>query len=348
MSQSPTSVGILGSCLTRDCFNSKFNPDYKRWFAPGVSANQTSLISLMSDPIDAEWSPLGKMSDYDRWNVNDDLSKGFLPAITAAAPDLLLIDLFADIHFGVVQVDGGPMLTDNRWKVQKTDWYAERSAAGALRVIDIFDHHDEFMELWRDAVRRLALFLARNLPDTTLVVNRGRNTSTLLRPGKPRAVDIQEHTGIKALDVERANELWSLLDDELAEALGARQIDLTDVEYPSMSDHPWGPNYVHYTPDYYRRFLGELHSLQLGMTLSTRGVAQLDAVFAAVSDERALHQQRLAELTEELDRRTAANRRLRRKVKELEQEASGGLTDRVQHRLRRLTSRDRTRASAPD
>ncbi len=59
------SVAVMGSCVTRDNFNSTFNPGYKKWFQVVLSANQTSLISLMSPPIDAEWQPLRKMSDYD-------------------------------------------------------------------------------------------------------------------------------------------------------------------------------------------------------------------------------------------------------------------------------------------
>lgn len=42
-------VAILGSCISRDNFNSLFNPQYKSYFECILFQHQTSMISLMSE-----------------------------------------------------------------------------------------------------------------------------------------------------------------------------------------------------------------------------------------------------------------------------------------------------------
>ena len=42
------SVAVAGSCLTRDNFNGRFNPEWRTYFEVVASANQSSIISLMS------------------------------------------------------------------------------------------------------------------------------------------------------------------------------------------------------------------------------------------------------------------------------------------------------------
>jgi hypothetical protein len=95
------SVAVAGSCLTRDNFNSRFNADHGQHYDVRASSNQSSMIALMSPPIEAEFRPLRRMNDYDRWNVRADLSREFLPRFAEVQPDLLLIDFQGDVRFGV-------------------------------------------------------------------------------------------------------------------------------------------------------------------------------------------------------------------------------------------------------
>ena len=98
---------MAGSRLTRDNFNARFNPEWRTYFEVVASANQSSIISLMSRPIDTPIEPLRPMQTYDLWNIHSDLAKEFLPALADTRPSLLVLDFQADVRFGVAQLRTG-------------------------------------------------------------------------------------------------------------------------------------------------------------------------------------------------------------------------------------------------
>lgn len=252
-------VAVMGSCITRDNFNSRFNPGYRDGFVCPLHQNQTSVISLMSAPVVAAWSPVKEMSDYDRWNVGTELDKSFLGGLLALRPETLILDFFADVHFGVVRLDSGEYLTDNRWKLQHTDLYQGWQRAGRLRRLTLLDDTESYLPLWREALGRFIGLVREQLPQTRIVLHRGRNTNTLAMPDG-EALVLNRARPMADLPVEEANRLWAVLDDHAADLVDA-VIDLTDRDYPSSDQHPWGPFYVHYAMDYYPRFLAELGAI---------------------------------------------------------------------------------------
>jgi hypothetical protein len=259
----PVSVAVVGSCGSRDSFNSVFNPDYKRFFSCDLATNQTSMITLMSPPVDVEWQPTNAMSEYDRWNVNSDLSREFLGQVGRLRPALLVLDFFADVHFGVMRLPDGRFVTDNRWKLQKTDWYQQQLAAGALTRLTMQDDLDEYLSLWQDAITRFAAHLREHSPETVVVVHRGWNTDLVRLAGQAQPVPMQQHKAMLPFDTSRGNELWAMLDDFCVDSFGWEQIDLRQDGFTTYAEHPWGPFWVHYEPAYYHRFLAELLKIDL-------------------------------------------------------------------------------------
>ncbi|RLV50457.1 hypothetical protein D9V37_00205 [Nocardioides mangrovicus] len=265
----PATVAVVGSCPTRDNFNSRFNPDYKRWFTCDVASNQGSMIALMSPPIETDFEIYrGAVSDYNVWNIRDDLTRGVLPKLAAERPDYVILDFFGDIHFGVCRLPDGRYFTDNRWKTRRTDFYRDHKEAGQLTKVGIFRHTEEYLPLWREALDRFAGYLAEHTPDSTVVVHRGLNVGTVKVPDRRLPIPLAEHKPTHPLDVARANALWAEMDDYCLDTYGWEQIDLRDERYTSFAEHPWGSFYVHYTMDYYHRFLAEL----LKIDLRRRGV----------------------------------------------------------------------------
>jgi hypothetical protein len=267
----PLRVAVLGSCISRDAFNSKFNPDYKRTWSCTLIQNQSSVISLMSEPLTLEESDYGEASDYDKWNVRTDTNKEFLRRVVEERPDYLVIDFFGDVHFGVLELEDGRFITNNRWKLWPTPYYARLKEAGALHPLRIEKDTERYLELWRASFDRLVAYLREQLPDTTFVLHRGHNTNRLWLEDEQRAVTLTKHRRLWRIDVPRLNELWSRLDDYAASSTGFPVIDLLDTRYPSFLNHPWGPFYVHYTLDYYSDFLAELNHIHLTRTLRSEG-----------------------------------------------------------------------------
>ncbi len=281
MAENPIELAVLGSCPTRDNFNSRFNPNYSRFYRCPLTQNQTSIISLMSGPVELEGDLPDGMSDYDKWNVRTELNKEFLDLLAELRPRYLILDFFADIHFGCVRLDDGRYLTDNRWKLRRTDFYQGLQEAGRFTRLRIQDDPDAYFEVWKEAFDRFVKYLDSSAPDTQVIVHRGYNTNEVLVPGRARPMRLQKFKKLSTLNVPEANRLWSMLDEYAVEATGAEVIDLTERGHTSFAEHPWGPFYVHYTMDYYHQFLAELHKIHLRRTADPELVAMVDDIEAA-------------------------------------------------------------------
>ncbi|MBW9209491.1 hypothetical protein KV100_07470 [Mumia sp. zg.B21] len=306
------SIALFGSCMTRDNFNSRFNPHYKATYRCDVAQNQMSVLSLMSEPITERWEPTKAMSDYDVWNIRTEFDKAFLGELAGSSPrpDYLLLDFFGDAHFGVLQLDDGRIITDNRWKVHATDFYQRLRDEGRLTRLHPTSDPDAYFALWSEAVDRFAEHVRLTLPETRVVVHCGHHTNLLMLPDRPRPGRLQKHRSIARIDVEAANDQWRRMDAYAVEAFGAAAIDLTGEDFPTFDDHPWGPFYVHYRMDYYHRFLAELHKIVIGdgATPTPQMVADIELAagetptlrLAACEEERAALKERLMSRKEEV------------------------------------------------
>ncbi len=282
----PLTVAVVGSCITRDNFNRRFNPSYKSWYAVGSTTNQSSMIALMSPAVDEPWQPVTEMKPYGLWNVRSDLSREILDLLPAEQPDFLVLDFFGDIHFGVVRLGDGRYVTDNRWRLRKTDLYLrllEDPEAVSLRWQD---DADAYFDLWTEAMDRFAAFLAERSPRTRVVVHCGFNALEVLESGEsvPRPFGPTGAAGKAArAEARRANAFWRRLNDHAKTAYGWEHIDLSGEYYVTFPEHPWGPFDVHYTMDYYRRFQAELHRLALREELPAELAARVDSVAEAAA-----------------------------------------------------------------
>ena len=303
-------IAVLGSCITRDAVNTRFNPGYKAAWTCRLFNNQSALVALMSPPVELPASGYGDLTPYQRGNVDNDLSRSFLDRLGEVAPPYLLVDFFGDVHFGVLELPDGTFVTDNRWMLRRTPAYADLLAAGAqpLHPLAGPEQRERYAALWDAALVRLRDLVAQRSPGTTVVVHRGHNT-THFRTPTGRLRPIERRKQISPLDVAAANAWWRRLDDRALELCDWEAIDLTDGFYPSPPDHPWGVFYVHYDLGYYPEFLARLAALHL-----RRGgeVAHplLDQMLAATRTQR----DRVAAGTREIDRlarRLAAQRESR-------------------------------------
>jgi hypothetical protein len=331
----PVTVAVLGSCITRDNFNTRFNAEYKQWYKTVLMQNQSSIISLMSPPSPIGTAELGTGTEYDLWNVRTDFSKEFLTELGRLTPDYLILDFFGDVHFGVLDLGGGRYVTDNRWKLHKTPYYTALQSSGPRRTLRLERDTDEYLALWQDAFDRLVAHVAEAAPQTTVIVHRGHNTKTLRLQESGRVVELQQHRNLARIDVARYNQLWRQLDDYACDSTGFARIDLTAREYPSPEVHPWGPYYVHYSMDYYADFLAELNRLHLERVLADR-----DPVLQAMLTQLLTRMGERAAADSERQEATIASQRARIKkqadrIRALETEAPRVLARKAIGKLRK-------------
>lgn len=334
----PRSVAVFGSCTTRDNFNSRFNPDYKLRYDVRLAANQTSVITMMSPPLDPDFTPTRAMSEYDQWNIRSDLTREFLPLLADLKPDYLILDFFADVHFGVLRLEDGRYVTNNRWKFWRTDLYQKLLDTESFERLRIFDDPDGYVELWAEALARFAAYVEEHCPDTKVVVHCGFNTDELVPPGSTRPVPLRTYKKGSRINVPLANELWARLDDHAISTYGWDAIDLRGEGYVTHADHPWGPFYVHYTMDYYPRFLAELDLIDLRDSLEPDALARVEAIAASGREHAALYARQW----------TATIREQEQRITELESlGVLGSVRFALGQRLRQARARARTTKAAP-
>lgn len=280
---SPRTVAVCGSCTSRDNFSSRFNPTYGQFFRVGAEVFQTSIISLMSPALaEAEISELVETTQtYQVRIARQDATRSFLAELVAAQPDYLVLDFFADVYFGALRLPDGRYLTNNRWMLWKTALHPRLEAAGGLTPLRIARDPEAYLALWTEALDRFAAFVAEHCPATQVVVHRGLYVDEALVGDDPRPVPVRSLRKLAPVNVARTNRLWARLDDYALDTHGPTHgwtaIDLRAEGWTSYAEHPWKPFWVHYTPDYYHRFLAELLTLDLARDLDVEDHARVRA-----------------------------------------------------------------------
>ena len=117
------------------------------------------------------------------------------------------------------------------------------------------------------------------------MVHRGWNTDRVLVPGRARPdPPAQAQAGLSRWTSRRPTRSGPGSTTTPCRRTAGTQIDLRDLEAPSYAAHPWGAFYVHYTPDYYHRFLAELLKLSLRDRLDADTLEQLALIEAAAAE----------------------------------------------------------------
>jgi len=162
---------------------------------------------------------------------------------------------------------------------------------------------DRYFDLWADALDRFAGYVKEHCPDTRVVVHCGFNTDELVPPGQSRPVPLRSYKKGVRIDVPVANALWRRLDDHARSTYGWDAIDLRDEGYLTCADHPWGPFYVHYTLDYYHRFLAELDLIDLRGRLDPEDLALVEGIAAAGHEHAVRYARQWTETTRATEER---------------------------------------------
>ncbi|MBN6889892.1 uncharacterized protein DUF6270 [Cytobacillus horneckiae] len=247
-------VAVMGSCVSRDVFNTQFNRNYK-WFYECVATQfQSSVISLMSNPVEYNPEKIDNLEPHPAWTVRTELTKEFLPLIKDKNPDYLLLDFFGDVFFGVIKLGESKYITNNRWKVWKTTFYKEIEDPF---TIEVNLQHELFMELWKENIDKFFDFLKKNCPNTQVVLVRNEITDKY----KSKAGELKtiSNSGtVMKIDTTLYQSYWDKMNEYVVSRYNTKVLDMCEKEYISYEEHPWKQYYVHYTLDFYEDLFNKL------------------------------------------------------------------------------------------
>lgn len=247
MSDSPAiPVAVFGSCVTRDNFNSTFNPGYKDLFECVALADHVSLVSLMAPPVPFDPDKFNGLEPRIFKNLRREFSRSFFSELLESQPEYLIMDFWPDVVFGFADLDTGHTITHNGWSTTKTDFFKEREAAWFRAD----SRPDEFMTRWKQAADEFMIWMQDNLSGTRVVIHSARNVRYW--------VDNDGETQDFGPWGTTMNRHWAAMDDYISTKYSLRVIDVLATDQTSFEGHPWNQFPVHYTFDYHQRFLSRM------------------------------------------------------------------------------------------
>jgi len=252
-------IAVVGSCVSRDGFNSQFIKEYKEFYKCVLSQNHMSMISLMSEPIPFEPHMLdGDITDFNKQILMTELTKGVWDALKIQNPDYLILDFYADVYFGIREV-GNSYITDKTWLFKKAPFYSTLPLGETLKLDNELT---AYFNMWKEAVNSFMAKMREELPNVKIIINKVQFTDLYIEKSTKELKKISE-TGIyKAIDVQKINDILNDFYQYFEKNFNVAVIEY-DKEYYSKEDHIWDLFYVHYTDDFYRDFTTKLLSIIL-------------------------------------------------------------------------------------
>ena len=239
-------ISIIGSCQSRDIFNSKFVSNYKEYFNVYSYYTMTSMLSVMGDPVDYNYNRLvnSGLSDYQVEHWYYELEKPILKTLESKKPDVLLLDFYADARYGARSY-GSEYVINRLHKLKGKDVID----FNRLGIVYSYEHNTaDFVMMWKNAFDRFMAFMKKRLPETQIVINTIKGTKVVSdKKGK-----VYISPKIEELDVDSINELWEEFDNYAIKKYKVKAITY-DKEYTMDPDYEFGLGValVHFHKEYY-------------------------------------------------------------------------------------------------
>ncbi len=238
-------IDIIGSCVSRDVFNSRFNDAYKEYVEINETVYQTALPSIVERSVIPDINDTDNPKKIFKKTLNEEFSGNDVDRVIKSRPDFIIMDFFADVHFGVTR-KMGRYVTRNHMAFQTLNdsdvFYDDHESSPPERMR--FDN-DEYKAI---AIKSLCDFRDRirdELPRIEFVVNSARFSPTYMDDNEDTVL-FDNHDRIRW-----KNSNWSALDEIAIDKLDAQQISHNKESLISTPSHPWGLHPVHYVKSYY-------------------------------------------------------------------------------------------------
>ncbi|WP_239734512.1 accessory Sec system protein Asp2 [Mammaliicoccus sp. G-M28] len=243
-------IATIGSCVTRDNFNTKFNPNYKNFLQIIDHQNQTAIPSLMSNQLELNVSKeFVEKNSYVQSLLHKEFSKEFLQKLKNEQPDYLIFDLDPDVKFGLLKINENEYITNN------PNFKNIPELKDATRL-NLLENYDEYIEVWEKYLEIFFDFIKREIPNCEVILVKAR-FSDKFEDGTT-LTSLRKETGIATQDFEKMNKIWNHLDDFVINNFKVSVLDMTDNDFYLDKNHLWGPYYLHYEPKFYNTFLNKL------------------------------------------------------------------------------------------
>ncbi len=249
-------ISIIGSCVSREAFTTVNNPEYKRMYQIGPVAFQTSIVSFLSNQVNEGLIDLPEeLSEYKKGVLTTDIYKSAVTQMIEYKPDYLIIDLYADVRYGIVRA-GETFITNNPSTLRKTTFYKEKKHDYHIHSNNKFN---EYFPIFKKKFAEFMEWKNQNLPNTKIIVNKFRYTKEYMKNNKLYEFDLSKYPYL-----EKENENFAIIETYLEETYTElRFINNLNAEYIGDGNHPYGITPWHLEKAYQENVMHEMNKIAL-------------------------------------------------------------------------------------
>lgn len=223
-------ISIVGSCVLRDIFNSKFVSQWNKKFVFDSYFARTSIPSLMGKPIpcdinilEREFKPL-----YFEYNFTE-CSKNMLVTLENNQSDYILLDFYSDAYYGTYEYDDSYI---------KGALFALKTSKSIdttkFKKFYNFDNSpEEYYSIWCKAFDMFMDYAGEHFPKSRIIINGILGSNKITETVEGEVVDIQQ----PELDMDKLNTFWESLN-----LYCERKYNIPVIRYDKK--YTLNPNYI--------------------------------------------------------------------------------------------------------
>ena len=242
-------ISTLGSCASRNIFNSQLNENYKSYFHINHSIEVVTLISLMSNPIEYDDKLINSDNEYSNQNVLEDLDKSFLNFLKKGKIDYLIIDTYFDVLADVI-IFGKNQFITNSHHLESTDF---NNLVVDKPKFSLRSDYERYFELWKEACDKFFKFMEENCNNIKIILNCNRSVSKYYDGDK-----LVESDNLKSY--LSLNKYRDILDSYILENYDVEVLEFDDNTL-AFKNHIFGLGSTHYESKYYTDKTNQLNEI---------------------------------------------------------------------------------------
>ena len=242
-------ISTLGSCASRNIFNSQLNENYKSYFHINHSIEVVTLISLMSNPIEYDDKLINSDNEYSNQNVLEDLDKSFLNFLKKGKIDYLIIDTYFDVLADVI-IFGKNQFITNSHHLESTDF---NNLVVDKPKFSLRSDYERYFELWKEACDKFFKFMEDNCNNIKIILNCNRSVSKYYDGDK-----LVESDNLKSY--LSLNKYRDILDSYILENYDVEVLEFDDNTL-AFKNHIFGLGSTHYESKYYTDKTNQLNEI---------------------------------------------------------------------------------------
>ncbi len=232
--------GVLGSCVSSDIF---LLADLEKRFKHTVTCSRSSILSLVSRPVEYCFEGVAGWDPFNREMVIADLEKTFFNMLEKQKNDFLLVDLSHE-YLPILKVDNKYITNQERYFVNGeaiVNWYKERQSA----CFDISS--TDFYDVWEDGCDVFFWNLSQIVSLDKVIFHRVKPASVFRdMQGNLIPFDYSE----VPVNIEHLQKVESIFAKHISQD---RFLEVEDKYCVADIEHCWGgPWPFHYILDYYK------------------------------------------------------------------------------------------------